>query len=517
MNLLHFHPKKHAPLIILGAAAILAILFDLLFFRHIPGISVPIFCATLLLILLWLDTTSHRRLNIRAGILAVLLLTFSTFFAFRANTLLLFLDACAILYLFTHLLATLYGTSPAGKGLLEYLLFPLTHILLPAILSIEIFSQLAQKSPKEATRIVLGLIIALPITLVFLSLFASADPLFASSISSLLGDLRIPTLVTHGILIGIITIGLTLLFAPAFWNTQEPSPTPTAETGLDFDLEALIVFGITNLVFLGFIVVQATSIFGGETHLTELGLTYAEYARQGFFQLLFATLLVVGLMTLARAVTFRRFQEAGRFLQGALVLQTFLILASSWARLSAYESAYGFTELRVWSHAALLAIGITLLFLLVSLFVRMRHSVVFEGMITIGLATLIGLNIFNPDLFIATQNIARTEKETSIPYDIPYLLSLSDDAAPAIGPFIEELVRTDSASLGGILEGNKIRFDYIPNSQVTNDVSSNDLHAYVTKGAYVVDWLNRKTPESWPSWNLARDRAEHIRNAIKSE
>ncbi len=54
------------------------------------------------------------------------------------------------------------------------------------------------------------------------------------------------------------------------------------------------------LLFGGFVAVQATVLFGGARHVLETaGLTSAEYARQGFWQLLAVTvltLLVIGVV-----------------------------------------------------------------------------------------------------------------------------------------------------------------------------------------------------------------------------
>ena len=56
--------------------------------------------------------------------------------------------------------------------------------------------------------------------------------------------------------------------------------------------------GVLDALFLAFVAVQATVLFGGHAHVLETeGLTYAEYARQGFWQLLWVsalTLLVLG-------------------------------------------------------------------------------------------------------------------------------------------------------------------------------------------------------------------------------
>ena len=52
--------------------------------------------------------------------------------------------------------------------------------------------------------------------------------------------------------------------------------------------------GVLDALFLAFVAVQATVLFGGHRHVLETeGLTYAEYARQGFWQLLWVSALTL--------------------------------------------------------------------------------------------------------------------------------------------------------------------------------------------------------------------------------
>ncbi len=496
MNILSSHTPKQNAFLIASVAFLLAILLDALFYRALPGISVPIFCAVFLGALAFMDARSHRRFGKRAGVLSMIMFVLSLTFALRADPFLLFLNGCVMLYAFLHLLETLYGFTLKTQSLVEYFLFPLTDIFLPTMQSLDLFPSILRSSPKKKIgRILLGIALALPVLLVFLGLFASADPLFSKWLVSVMNQLQLSTVFTHVFIVGCMTVLFAAVFGPAFWKqiqTNAPK-TQASAPSLTIGIETLVVFGLTNLVFFLFLMSQVVSAFFHETYLMELGTTYAEYARQGFLQLLVASALVIGMIVLARLVAFTRMELLGRLFQGTLLVQTGIILASAWMRLSSYEIAYGFTQPRLYGHAVMIAVAGILLLLFVNLLWRTRSTTLFEHALLIGLTVLFGLNIVNPDLLIANQNISRDLQGTTelgVPIDTDYLLNLSDDAAPVVIPYLSGMTQ----KLPAINE-----YDDLIDSKMFPNI------------------LNRSTPTSWRSWNLSRARAQTLREQFEAQ
>ena len=87
--------------------------------------------------------------------------------------------------------------------------------------------------------------------------------------------------------------------------------------------------------------------------LDTAGLTYAEYARSGFWQLLAVAALTFAVIAAAR----RWAPAAAALLLTALCLLTLVVLASALKRLGLLEETYGFTRLRFAAHAALFYLG----------------------------------------------------------------------------------------------------------------------------------------------------------------
>ena len=114
-----------------------------------------------------------------------------------------------------------------------------------------------------------------------------------------------------------------------------------------------IALGALVGLFAAFVALQFATLFGGTEHVLDTtGLTYAEYARSGFAQL-----LAVAALTFAVLAAARRWARPHRLLLAALCVLTLVVLASALKRLGLYEETYGFTRLRLAAHAALLYLG----------------------------------------------------------------------------------------------------------------------------------------------------------------
>ena len=86
-------------------------------------------------------------------------------------------------------------------------------------------------------------------------------------------------------------------------------------------------------------------------------MTYANYARRGFFELLAVVVLVGGLLLGLEAVVAHAHPGISSPPRSALVALTAVVLASSFLRLRLYQEAYGWTELRFYVLAAIVFLG----------------------------------------------------------------------------------------------------------------------------------------------------------------
>ena len=274
-----------------------------------------------------------------------------------------------------------------------------------------------------------GLVIAVPIAVVIALLLASADPIFASffSLNFDFGRLLLDAIF---VLAGSLVMAGLLRLAAAEPLDRIDGPTWRLGT-----TEAVVVLAVLDTVFAAFAIAQGIAVSGtGTGTLRSAGITYSDYARSGFFQLLWvAGITLVLLVVFSRVTGFAH--RAGRltFLalsEGAIALTLLIVLVAS-LRLSLYEDAYGFTMLRLYSHvfAGLVAVVFLLLAIdLAGLFQRKRW---FVGVSTVtALALLMALNVANPETIVVGLNINRANQTHKI--DAQYFRELSSDAAPAL-------------------------------------------------------------------------------------
>jgi len=263
--------------------------------------------------------------------------------------------------------------------------------------------------------------------LVFGALFASADALFASWVDALTPDVTWNDLPARAVL-AIFVAGGTL--AAAFVALAPPAVDrlrlPMGNSRNEFEWLAPVL--VVDAVFLAFLVAQATALFGGHDYLQQTtGLTYAEYVHEGFGQLTVATMLTLTVVAWAarKAASGRRRD----FALGALCVMTIVVVVSALYRMHLYEEAYGFTRLRLLVSVFEGWLGVVVVLVIVAGVVGARNLLV-PVAVRLGAAGLLGLALFNPDLYIAQHNIARAA--APVGFDWQYLGELSTDAFPAL-------------------------------------------------------------------------------------
>ncbi|MFG2974060.1 DUF4153 domain-containing protein [Streptomyces sp. NPDC048331] len=274
-------------------------------------------------------------------------------------------------------------------------------------------------------------VVAAVLLLLFGALFASADAAFAD----LLGDLTPDVSVEDGpVRFMLFLLGAVLALAaartaaaPLRWDRIKVAPGKPRSR-----VEWALPLVVLNLLFAGFNAVQLTVLFGGyDKVLKSTGLTYAEYAQQGFWQLLWATLLTLAVIALALRWAPRSRAGDRRFVRivlGVLCALTLVVVASALRRMDLYVEAYGLTRLRVSVAAMELWLGLVIVLIMAAgLFGGRWPARAFAGSVA---AAVLAFGLLSPDGMVAERNVARFEENTKI--DLAYFQSLSADAVPGL-------------------------------------------------------------------------------------
>ncbi|MDO8273098.1 MAG: DUF4173 domain-containing protein [Gammaproteobacteria bacterium] len=277
-----------------------------------------------------------------------------------------------------------------------------------------------------------GLLIALPLLLVFIALFSSADATF-ERYAPQLDDLFSLATPRHLVVIAFFGWLATGLLSSAMRQLSVPlPPAPQAPFTLGAE-EVVVIMGSLAALFLIFVLLQASYLFGGrETIEMTTGLTLAGYARRGFFEMVIVSGLTLVLLLSMAGI--RCSQRLFRPLATVLVLCVLVILASAAQRLSLYTDAFGLTMARLTALAFMGWLTVNLISFTVTV-LRGRIRGFASGMVLSGIATLLLLGLINPAALVARVNIDRalnSGSEGNRPIDVYYLATLGPDTIPIL-------------------------------------------------------------------------------------
>jgi hypothetical protein len=289
--------------------------------------------------------------------------------------------------------------------------------------------------------------IAVLLLAVFVPLFTTADAAFAHLLDVIVPQESADRPVSRAALwLTIVGLGGALLQAGAAAPARGAHPARLTLARVEWTVPLALLVAL----FGAFVALQLTTLYGGNDYVLQTsGLTYAEYARSGFAQLIAASALT--LAVIAAAARWAKDERLLRVLLGALCALTLVVLASAFTRLHLYEEAYGFTRLRLAADAAILWLGG--LFVLVLLAgATPRAGWLPRGVVALSATGILAFAVSNPDGRIAARNIDRYERTGRI--DTSVLRSLSADAAPALRRLPRRLAPVTCVPSDGIVGFN---------------------------------------------------------------
>ena len=333
-----------------------------------------------------------------------------------------------------------------------------------------------------------AVLLALPLLLIFGSLLASADPVFARLLGTWF-SVDAEEVATHLFITGVITWYVAgflrgALIAPRPWGPTLPlPPRPLGVVEISAALGSLVV------LFLAFVAVQFRYFFGGADLVgATAGLSYADYARRGFFELVAVSALVLPLLLGIGALRREEpnVERAYRVLSGALLSLLAVIMYSAFARMRLYQDAYGLTTDRLYATAFIIWLAIVFAWFARTV-LRGRPRRFAIGALMSAWGVLACVNVLDPAAFVARTNIARAQRGHSV--DLLYLRRLGADAVPLVADYLargDAVAHTIADTTAGNSEGHDYRCDL-----------ARDL---------IRSW-GPLASSDWRSWTLARARA----------
>ena len=412
--------------------AALAILF---IYRNRASIAYPFFMASTLAIIAWDAKTMGKSLirNIEGKIdiklfYCISLMLLSIDKCLTASSGILFGDGLGILLLFSCLLLKLYSNQEDKEittvliKLADFFVVPLANIAKPFIdasaarqarsmATLGADQTLEEsKSKKTFKSVIIGLLIAIPLLWIIIALLASADLVFGKMVKDILSCIKFPKIDEDW-------IGVPFKFFLSFlafytWIACLPAENfYEKKEGRRFDATVAITFNsLIAFVYLLFSGIQFVYLVG-QMELPS-GYTYAEYAHEGFYQLLAVTILNLMLVSFCK----KHFAD-NKILKAILViisLCTYVMIASSVLRMYLYVKVYGLSHLRVYVLWLLVVLTVWTTILITGIF---KEGIHYFRIITVFVTVWYLILAFSfPDRWIVSYDLSLSNPPSDIRY-----------------------------------------------------------------------------------------------------
>ena len=433
-------------------ALIFSILCVTLFLGKSIGLSMILFVGPFTYYLIYLLKKNKKIENAKAKILIIpILLLASTYFIFN-NSFFNDLNRLAIPVLLVLMIMGLFNEKIRIN--IDYIGKILGVFIIPISFIGETFGKLKKclqdrvkidsKNEVLIKKVVKAMIITIPIVFVIIMLLSSADSIFGDIFINILekiiiafSKIEVLSVVIKVILIIIAFIYLLCVFDYLISVYKKDEGVADTSFIIKDDFTIKMILTALNIVYLIFCYIQIKSLF-----LRKVDIDYAQYARQGFFQL-----MIVSFINLVTILIAKKSEEPNRknsyisIMSLIMIGFTFIILISSAVRMYFYESAYGYTLLRLLVYCALFTEAI--LFIPTILYIKGQKINLVKTYFTIILTIYVGMNFMNFDNIIAKRNVDRYIETGKI--DMNYIkFETGTDAVKQITRILEVNTNADN-------------------------------------------------------------------------
>lgn len=488
-----------------------------------PGIGLFLWAVAFTITVVRL--TSRRGEGIRREQIGwmLVILVFGSFFAWRNSADLLFYDFVAMVGAGLLLAATLGAASPIRSilgqrvrdlaGALVFAVKTSVSGIVAPVRESDIGAPTSwyQGRARAALR---AFVLAIPVLLVFGLLFANADPVFGSLLA--LPDLQLDVIASHLFIAGFVTWATAGWLHGAF-ATVAPTAARERQPSIALGtLDLTAILGGLVALFGAFVAVQVGWLFGGERLVrSTTGLGYAEYARHGFFELVWVSLLVLPVLLGTRALIRDADTAAVRrhtLLAAPLLVLVGGVMASALGRMALYVHYYGPSTARLY--ATVFMGWLAILFAWFGLTVlRGRTRDFAAGMTITGFLTLAGLNLVNPEALVARASIDRAGAALVVRDSLP-----ASPLPPGAAPFRSSPIdyRYLTVSLDGDAVSEVVRALLAPPiAPPTSPVREAEIRMRCDAVHRLLDrWGPAARATDWRRWDLGAWRA---RQAVRTQ
>jgi len=468
-NMTGYFNNKANRIISIVLALILGVMFTLTIIEHNIGINYFILALTMIA---FVGYTMYKDDNLSIGKYAFWAITFliyaSVFFRL-SNTMYTVLTILILPVLFV--LSTIFSGKKLPQNIVASGLIRFFGSIAFVDKLFIAFRSLSQNKPEKGkaqlTKIIVGIAISIVLLLMIVPLMFSADSIFEKIVVDII-DLES---ISEFLWKTVLSVAVAVLFFGFLYIITVKKDTPQTSSKLfdrEFFVEStlIVILCVVGVVYTAFSVVQFSHLFGGLNRALPEGFSLTEYARSGYFEQVFLTvinLIIIGASIILTEKSQGRLKRAINILLLYFIAINFYLMISSAYKMGLYQSEYGFTVLRLTVDILLVFEAILFIFLAIKILKRKMPYLMYMLYFTVAFWAIVSL--INIEGLSVELNISRFKETGNI--DIEHITRLEDVSSQLKYLYFEHY---DSFAEGEIISIE----EYFLNDARNNYLYSND-------------------------------------------
>ena len=398
-----------------------------LFYGNYLGVSVILYIIPLL-IFMYLFLNKNNKIENKKGLLfmipiILLSINYLLFNSELFDNLNVLAISCLFILMYIYTINPIYKVKEIFKNIISLMFKPFGYIgRFYRVCTSKLSGKL--KISNNTKKVIKMLLIVVPVTLVIICLLSSADMIFGNFFNKVFDHIfdfikNIFFDELFGKILSFImisfAIGCTCMFILFEYKKEDAKETKEVKTRDLFTMKVLV--SVLNLIYIVFDFIQIKSLL---LHRVTPGINYAEYARQGFFELMVVSIINLAIILISKKFESKNNENEFKYIKVMniiMVLLTLIIIVSSFLRMHMYEVAYGYTVLRLLVFVTLITEAILMIPTIMYIF-NSEVNIVKSYMIILICAYVV-TNFMNIDYMIARKNVNRYYSNNKL--DVEYL------------------------------------------------------------------------------------------------
>lgn len=417
-----------------GLSLVYGIAYTLLFYKAERGLNVFVFSLLLLILerLIMKTLGIEMKKGTKYLYLGICLLGLST--VLTSNQILLAINSVSILLLLEismiHQLFDDKAWDPFYYlwKMVCFLFNTIGSLAKPFVHGKDFFKSTKIVKNPVFLQVLLGLVIGLPIVMIVLSLLVSADMVFGSMTKEIVDGIFGAEIFYLIFKLGVAMLTCYCIICGIASGKGEMELSQSEKPSAVIAITFMSLIGLIYVIFCG---IQVAFLFQNEFFALPSNMTYAEYARSGFYELVIVTFLNI-ILILVGTIVFSD-HKVLRVIMTIISGCTYIMIISATYRMFMYIEAYGITFLRLF---ALLFLWMDALVLAgVIRYIYHKKFPLFYYAVTVITVSYLIFSFARVDYWIAKDFVTRNPVKTI--EGMNYLFyDISEDGASLVLPYL---------------------------------------------------------------------------------